>query len=292
MLPIKKNIVILSMQGGGKMKIFYKQPEQERQSSLSRFDIQNCYFKELVLGRDQNSITKKLHHHKGFEIHIVIDGYQEYAIDGINYKLQSGTFLLIYPNVSHTVVAWKPYTKKYSITFNKQVTEHQICFFGKITERIVSNLDFILNEASQKKEISSSLLENNILEILVWAFRLSGIEENENTQKQDENVMISLAKQYIEDNVEMGLNVSDVAAYCYLSAKQLTRMFQKFEGVSPGKYIINRRISTAQKLLADDSFSLKQISEMMNFNNEYYFNAFFKKHSGMPPGEYRRMLGK
>ena len=47
-----------------------------------------------------------------------------------------------------------------------------------------------------------------------------------------------------------------------------------------------------EKLLADESFSLKQISEIMNFNNAYYFNAFFKKHSGMPPGEYRKMNGK
>jgi AraC-like DNA-binding protein len=36
--------------------------------------------------------------------------------------------------------------------------------------------------------------------------------------------------------------------------------------------------------------SIKDISEIMHFNNEYYFNAFFKKYSGMPPGEYRKMF--
>ena len=84
----------------------------------------------------------------------------------------------------------------------------------------------------------------------------------------------------------------EVSEYCYLSTKQLTRIFQRYEDISPGEYIMKMRISTIEKLLADDSLSLKQISEITNFKNEYYFNAFFKKHSGMPPGEYRKMLAK
>ena len=143
-----------------------------------------------------------------------------------------------------------------------------------------------------KNEISTMLIENNILEILVWAFRLSGMEEKKNTQKQEENVFISLAKRYIDDNIEMAPSVEEVSEYCYLSTKQLTRIFQRYEDISPGEYIKNRRISKIEKLLADDLISLKQISERMNFNNEYYLNAFFKKHSGMPPGEYRKMLGQ
>ncbi len=272
------------------MKIFYKQPEQNLQSSLSRFGVQNCYFKKLIFDRDHKSITKKPHHHTGFEMHIITEGFQEYEVNGKGFVLKSGSFIIIYPSVSHTVIASAPHTQKYSITFNKQIEESKTCFFGTITERIASNLAYISNEALLKKEHSAQLIENNIFEILVWAFRLLGMEEN--IQKQDENVVTSLAKQYINDNIEMPPSVEEVAEYCYLSTKQLTRIFHRFEGISPGEYIIKSRISKIEKLLADYSFSLKQISEIMNFNNEYYFNAFFKKHSGMPPGEYRKMNGK
>jgi AraC-like DNA-binding protein len=86
--------------------------------------------------------------------------------------------------------------------------------------------------------------------------------------------------------------VGEVAKYCYLSTKQLTRIFNVYEGVSPGEYIIKARVAKIKKLISDKSFSLKQISDIMHFNNEYYFNAFFKKHSGLPPGEYRKMLGQ
>ena len=274
------------------MKILYKQPECDENSSLSHFGVQNCYFKKLYMDRDRSTTTKKAHHHTGFELHIVTDGYQEYEVEGKTYKLECGSFLLIYPNVKHTAITCAPYTQKFSITFNKQIDINQNCFFASLTERMSDNLDYILSEASIKKEISLILIENNILDILVFVFRLSGIKENDQTIKQDENVTISLAKQYIDDNIELAPTVTDVSKYCYLSAKQLTRIFQKFEGISPGEYVINKRIKRIEKLLADQTLSLKQISALMNFDNEYYFNAFFKKHSGMPPGEYRKMLGK
>lgn len=274
------------------MKVFYKQSEQDVKSSLSRFGVQKCYFKMLSFDRDNKNVTKKPHHHTGFEMHFITEGFQEYEVNGRSYALESGCFLIIYPGVSHMVIDSAPHTQKYSITFDKHTEESQTCIFGTITERIAGNLDYISNEALLKKEISATLIENNILEILVWAFRLSGREEKKNTQKQDENVVISLAKRYIDDNIEMAPSVEEVSEYCYLSTKQLTRIFHRFECVSPGEYIISRRISKIEKLLADYSFSLKQISEIMSFKNEYYFNAFFKKHSGMPPGEYRNMFGQ
>lgn len=274
------------------MKIIYKQPERDKYSSLSNFGVQNCHFKKLYIDRDHSSITKKAHRHTGFELHIVTDGCQEYEVGEKIYKLESGCFLLIYPNVKHTAITWTPHTQKYSITFNKQADNNPICFFGTLNKRMFDNIDYILSEASLRKEISPILIENNILEILVLAFRMSGLKENDKVLIKDENIIISLAKKFIDDNIEISPSVTDVSEYCYLSTKQLTRIFQKFEGISPGEYIINKRILTIENLLVDNSLSLKQISERMNFNNEYYFNSFFKKYSGMPPGEYRKMLGK
>ncbi len=277
---------------GDNVKILYKQLKEDRNSSLYSFGIGECYFKRLSFDHDRGSITKKTHHHIGFEIHIVTQGYQEYEVCGTKYKLEKGKFLLIFPNTSHTVVDSAPKTQKFSITFNKQIDEPLNCFFGTLGKRIFDNIDFVLDEAQVKKENSQILIENAILEIIILVFRLSGMKEKEVVYKQNENAIISLAKQYIKDNVNLSPSVADVAQYCYLSTKHLTRIFHRFEGISPGDYIIKCRIARIEKMLADHTFSLKQISERMNFHNEYYFNTFFKKYSGMPPGEYRKMLGQ
>ncbi len=277
---------------GDGMKILYRQSEKDKQSSLYEFGIQKCYYKELALDRDGRDIIKKCHSHTGFEMHLVTEGCQIYEVAGVTYTIKSGQFLLIYPNVSHIAVSCEPNTHKYSVTFQKQTAEQSPCFFGTISERMQENVAFIQNETRLEREISATLIENNVLETIVLAFRLSGAKEKAGTLKQDDNAMISIAKQYIEDNIQTAPTVADVARYCYLSTKQLTRIFQRFEGVTPGEYIMYKRVDRIEKLLADPTLTLKQISSMMHFENEYYFNAFFKKHAGMPPGAFRKTLGK
>ena len=191
------------------MRIIYKQTDDH--GGLGSFGVKDCCFKRLSLERDKKRITKKTHHHTSFEMHFVTQGFQEYEVCGEKYRLESGSFLLIYPSVPHTVISCKPDTQKYSITFNKPIESTSSCLFGKCNGRVSDSLRFISEEALRKKEISSTLIENCILEILVWAFRISGLKEDETEQKQDENLVLSMAKQYIEDNVELNPSVSDVA---------------------------------------------------------------------------------
>lgn len=273
------------------MKIVFKQQKKQGRS-LERFGVSNCYLKKLTQERDASSIMKKAHHHTGFEIHILTDGYQEYEINGRRYRLERDSFLLIAPNVTHAVAQSAPLMQKYSITFEREVDIDGDCFIGALTERMSDNLKFISDEISQDKEISLTLIENNILEIIVSVFRLWGIKEKESKSAIDEDSIIALAKQYIKDNIDLLPSVEQVVKYCYLSAKQLTRKFRQFENISPGEYIAKKRVEKIEKMLADDEISLAQISEIMHFSNEYYFNAFFKRNSGMPPGKYRKMIGK
>jgi len=99
-----------------------------------------------------------------------------------------------------------------------------------------------------------------------------------------------MAKKYINDNVHTPLTVPEVADYCCISPKQLTRIFLREEGIHISEYIRRTRCKQIERLLSNPALSLRAISEEMGFANEYYFNTYFKKHSGMTPGTYRRTM--
>lgn len=271
------------------MRIIYTQPDSDGISSLSRLGIKNCYFKKLNAEQDKKAILSNLHHHTDFEIHIISDGHQEYEVEDKIYKLEKGNFLMISPSTPHRIILSLEETEKYSITFGLKFDGIPACTFGQINGRIIENIRYILSEADLKKEFSLILIENAILEIILNFLRTAGIKENPLPKNENENALLKTAKKYIKDNTEHALKVSDVSGYCHLSSKQLTRVFLKYEGVSPGDYIKKIRAEHIEKLLSDSSVSLKQISDRMGFTNEYYFNAFFKKYSGMPPGAFRKM---
>ena len=59
-----------------------------------------------------------------------------------------------------------------------------------------------------------------------------------------------------------------------------------------GAYIRRERTELIRRMLDEGDLSLSEISEATGFQNEYYFNAFFKKNAGMSPGAYRKTVNK
>ena len=134
---------------------------------------------------------------------------------------------------------------------------------------------------------------NRIFEVIVSLMRMSGAAEcSHPLYETEEDLRLTLARQFVIDNINLPLTVADLASYCNLSEKQLTRLFLQYEGSPPKQYIQRQKVNKMEQLLADHTLSLKEISEQMHFSSEYYFNSYFKKHFGMPPGMYRKMYKK
>ena len=59
-------------------------------------------------------------------------------------------------------------------------------------------------------------------------------------------------------------------------------------GKTAQEYIAVRLFSYAKRQLASPELSVKEVAASLGFLYPQHFVRFFKKHSGMPPSEYRR----
>ncbi len=278
------------------MKILYRQIPDN--AALAEYGISEMCFKKLSLQSDSAVVSDKSHRHSEFEIHFVTSGCQYYEIDGDVVGVYAGNFLLIAPNVLHRVMSFDENTEKYALTF-----QYSPCasFFNipssfsfalqSIPRDFEQGLLFSERELQHKTNLSQRLTENRLFEILTCIFRSVGFKENTETiQNLPVNAILSLAIRYIDDNIECAPTVHEVASYCHLSERQLSRIFLRYEARTPFEFIRARRIERVRELLQDTSLSLSEISERMRFPSEYYFNQFFKCGYGMPPGAYRRSV--
>lgn len=283
------------------LEILYRQAntgELPQFDSLNALGIERFYIKRLYYKSDRTSVTRKGHHHTGFEIHIIEHGYQTYEIGGKSVTVNEGELLLISQLVNHIAKSEDAETKKYAITF----TASQYCplthekehisdyFLGTVPSALYENLTFIKNEYDSNKAYSDAIIASRAHECALMLFRLLGVSECTAEPHSEGDERLFLAKQYIRDNVLRPVTLPEVASYCCISSKQLTRIFSRWEGVTVTEYVRKQRCLYIEKLLYDRSLSLREISEMMNFSSEYYFNALFKRHSGMSPGAFRKML--
>ena len=274
------------------MKIYYKQKkEPDGTSPLMALGITDCYLKHLRIAVDTGKNERKTHRHNGFEIHIIEKGYQEYEVGECCHSIGKGEFLLVPPGIHHKLAKSSVGTEKFSITFSSPELDYfPQCVTGVIPERFFENIRFIMAERLHNTLFSNKMIENAVFESVLAFLRLCGLREKQGlVEIETDDSRLETAKKFIADNIESRITLDDIAAYCYVSPRQITRIFLKHEETSPAQYIIKQRIACIQNLLENSDLSLREISEKMNFKDPYYFNAFVKKYLGMPPGAYRKM---
>lgn len=260
------------------------------------FTLEKWFLKQT---RFYTGYTHKKHYHAAFEIHFIIKGEQKYFINNKEYNVCAGSFLYIPSKCWHRAVSEKEELEKITLIFTpdkksaerlyteKFNTEQMDCFGNEVLEII----NKILKNSLNTKEFNNFFINTYTLELIVTMLKKLGLREYKAVKDQTStDARVMFAKDFIVDNIEQQLTLEDVSKYCYLSKKQLTRLFLQTEGITLVEFIVNTKIAKIEELLAVPNLSLREISEKMHFNNEYYFNTFFKKYAGMPPGEYRKNI--
>lgn len=98
----------------------------------------------------------------------------------------------------------------------------------------------------------------------------------------------SKVKSYIDTNIYARINARSVADRFGFSVSQLGRLFKSDYNTTVYSYILDQKISAAEKLLKNSSLPVKEIADMLNFTDEHYFCNIFKKKRGISPGKIRK----
>lgn len=101
-----------------------------------------------------------------------------------------------------------------------------------------------------------------------------------------------IVKKYIEENFRQELTLNELANLVYISPYHLSHVFKEEVGMPPIQYMIHCRIEEAKRLLKYSDLSVREIAEVIGYDNPNYFNLLFKKMTGNPPGKYRKMKMK
>jgi AraC-like DNA-binding protein len=82
--------------------------------------------------------------------------------------------------------------------------------------------------------------------------------------------------------------VASLAAEVHLSRATLARRFTELVGEPPLAYLTRWRMDLAARRLKDTTEPVQTIARAVGYTSEYAFNRAFSRHSGQPPGRYRR----
>ncbi|SHH51864.1 transcriptional regulator, AraC family [Clostridium grantii DSM 8605] len=85
------------------------------------------------------------------------------------------------------------------------------------------------------------------------------------------------------------ITVQEVCTTLGVGYEKFRKIFKSHIGTSPGNYILQKRINTAQSILLEQNKSIKKIALELGYPDAYSFSKQFKKITGINPTDFRKI---
>ncbi|MCR4634390.1 MAG: AraC family transcriptional regulator [Erysipelotrichaceae bacterium] len=102
------------------------------------------------------------------------------------------------------------------------------------------------------------------------------------------NPRVEKAKEFISTHLSRNIDLDDIAKHAGISRYHLSRIFKNATGKTVKEYLTDERITAAKNLLINDRRSISQIASLLQFCDESYFIAVFRKKTGMTPSAFQK----
>jgi AraC family transcriptional regulator len=100
---------------------------------------------------------------------------------------------------------------------------------------------------------------------------------------------LRLVRDTINAHLEEGLSLEQLAHECKLSVTHFAKAFARSTGISPHRWLMQRRVHVAKDLMQTTDSSLVEISLKCGFSDQSHFTRVFAEATGETPGRWRQI---
>jgi AraC-like DNA-binding protein len=103
------------------------------------------------------------------------------------------------------------------------------------------------------------------------------------------NDIIEKSIKYMHTHIEDKITLSELASVVGCSVSHFSMLFKKRTSCSPIEYYNNLKIQKACQMLKFSNMHIKEIANILHYDDQYYFSRIFRKIMGISPLYYRKM---
>lgn len=135
-------------------------------------------------------------------------------------------------------------------------------------------------------------LEMEFANILSQSFISSFIYQdiNKDTNSVNSKDLVNSIKTFLNNNLDKSFKTAEIAKKFNYSPSYLFSIFKKSTGYSLLHFLNLKKIQKACEYMNYTDKSIKEISFLLGFQDQFYFSRVFKKYMGISPKEYRKNI--
>lgn len=227
-----------------------------------------------------------------FVLEYIVSGEGTLKINDRIFNLKAGDSYLIEPHNSQLYYSNpKNPLKKYWINFRSRFLENiiklmeinQVFVFRNVNISSYFSELFKLENVSYKNQI----IKYDAMSIILSIFNIFK-KSIETAPKDNIPECILKAKNLIDEDTNYAISIDDICKKAFVSKQFLNKYFKKYFLVTPYQYALKKKIIAACIMLKESNYKIFEISEMLNFSDEYAFSHAFKKAMNISPKDYRK----
>lgn len=243
-------------------------------------------FYHLVLftkGKGAHTIDFKKFSIKPFQIYFMIPGqvhswhFQE-GVDGYIVHFTE-TLFSSFLQSGH-------YLEKFS--FFKGSSETGVCQLPvAVHEYILNVFESMLAELKEAREQYPDVIRLRLLDLFITVERTCRKDRSKTIPSQKLTLLRGF-QQLIDKHFRTIKLPKEYADILYITPNHLNALCQELLGKTAGDLIRDRILLEAKRLLTNANMTVTEIAYDLNFQDNSYFNRFFKKNVAMTPDEFRK----
>jgi AraC-like DNA-binding protein len=246
----------------------------------------------------------KPHRHSGYAINLLLEGEVEYFADFKKHTVIAPALMFLSPEQVYQNVCGSQYKKVY-VSFTKDFLVNEVqgvlsCWEYMFSQEVILVKDEATLEELQtyvhlmQREFNSTrpqknlVLRNLLNAFIICAARLMSCKTGIVQMDSSQNKIVRQFKTLIDENYLHRTQVAQYADMLYVTPGHLNDLIKSLTGKTAKQIIDEKRIIEAKRLLFWGEHSVKEIAGHLNFDDDAYFNRFFKKHTGQTPALFQK----
>lgn len=256
---------------------------------------------EEIVG--ETGLVHDLHRHDFFFILVLKDGSGSHEIDFVPYTVKDNTVFILRPGQVHQLVLsagsagyliefksdfYNPQGKISHQRLRKATNSNYCAFESDRFDKIHTLFSLMFQEFSAREEGYQDIIKSGLDIFFIEYVRQSpnagfvSLTTNSYTQERFEEYL-----ELLEKNIATHKQVSNYTELMNLSSYQLNEITKSSVGKTASDLINEQIILEAKRHLLATSNQVKDIADLLGYEDNSYFIRFFKKHVGYSPEAFR-----
>ncbi|NCB93341.1 MAG: AraC family transcriptional regulator [Clostridia bacterium] len=246
----------------------------------------------------RNAVRRPMHSHDSIcELLLIYEGEGTYHVQDQVYPLKPGCLIFYNQGELHEVCSANDYEigsycigitnlRRKGLKRNHLVSAGE-AYVKQSADRYpmlktMCEQMFELEEAGEDGRLAAQFMFNSFLTIAMQIEKFQEIEPLTKKEQKGLHIQTYLDQHFTED-----ITLEQIGKSLGCSETYISHTFREAMGITPIRYVIQRRMGYAQTLLISTELSVSQIATMSGYDDANYFSTQFTRVVGMNPTKYR-----